>query len=121
MIEKSCATCGQQLTAARLEANPNADQCVPCLVAGGDVAHVRRYDDGQAQTYYTYNPQLDFEQARFNGTIPSDQAFFVAMGDDSCLVKARTSIIGAGSLGEEIVITAEENRRESFWREAAVV
>lgn len=37
---RTCRTCGEELSAGRLAAMPNAVQCVPCLQANGDVEKV---------------------------------------------------------------------------------
>ena len=115
MNGKSCTTCGNPIPAARLAAQPNAKQCVPCLSASGDVPRIRRYDERNCEstheTYFTHNPQFDSQLQRLNVTVPSNSAFFVAMGDDSKMARARNSIGSAGTIAEEIKTAKEEEKR----------
>jgi hypothetical protein len=40
-----CADCAEPLSQARLNARPDAIQCVSCLTNCGDVAPIRRFDE----------------------------------------------------------------------------
>lgn len=87
----SCSVCGVRITSARLKANPDARQCVACLSAAGDVQPIQRYDEfnheTSYQTYFTRNPQLELARDRSLTVVPSEAAYFVAMGDDADYVK----------------------------------
>lgn len=93
---RSCGRCGQPIPQQRLTAHPNARLCVPCLEAMGDVPRIRRFDeytpDGhKIETYF--DPTQDSANmikrvmTRMNRAVPSDNAFDIAVGDDSHLVR----------------------------------
>lgn len=57
---RDCTVCDRPIPAARLRAKPDADTCVPCLEAQGDVVRIKRFDEylgkeGEdvVSTYYT--------------------------------------------------------------------
>lgn len=47
-----CHHCDCPIPTNRLRANPKATSCVPCLEAAGDVAPLRRLDEGEEQTMF---------------------------------------------------------------------
>lgn len=51
-----CRVCEEPISQARLQAIPNATQCVGCLTAAGDVPLVRRFDEqtGDNETVSVY-------------------------------------------------------------------
>jgi hypothetical protein len=74
MSQKTCVVCGQQIPAKRLEAKPNARECVPCLEKAGDVKRVKRYDEHDqwgneiAQVYFTDDPELEARLRRIQNS-----------------------------------------------------
>lgn len=42
---RRCAECGDELSARRLEAQPDATMCVKCLNDQGDVDKIKKFDD----------------------------------------------------------------------------
>lgn len=107
-----CSSCGKLLSPARLQAKPNATQCVPCLEAAGDVPIIRRYDEVNHetthQTYYTHNLELDIARQRSLKVVPPDAAFFAAVGDDSDLTVDRYTPDIEDLIPEDITIVGEE-------------
>jgi hypothetical protein len=91
--ERMCAgDCGEPLSVKRLEANPAATFCVPCLEKAGDVPTIKRYDevtpDGDVvSTVFTANKRIERQMRRTNSTIASEEDFAIALGDDSHLTR----------------------------------
>lgn len=66
-----CSSCQCPIPANRMKANPKATSCVPCLEAAGDVAPLRRLDEGDDQTmYYAGDPRMERETHRVHQNIP---------------------------------------------------
>jgi hypothetical protein len=89
-LSTNCTECGEPLSQKRLAANPEAEQCVPCLEKMGDVPTVKRYDEytpkGEVvSTTFTKNRRIEAQMRRVNTMTAPDEAFAVAMGDDSHL------------------------------------
>jgi hypothetical protein len=92
---RSCSECGEPLSDKRLKANPRAEQCVPCLEIKGDVLPLRRYDEytpsgDLISTHFTKNKAIERQMRRVNTEPAPDDAFDVALGDDSHLTRERT-------------------------------
>lgn len=90
-----CSECGDELSSARIKANPRAEQCVPCLEKLGDVLPIRRYDEHTPSgdlisTHFTKNKAIERQMRRINTEAAPDEAFDVALGDDSHLTRERT-------------------------------
>lgn len=87
-----CSGCGEPIPAKRLAAVPHAETCVPCLESSGDVPRIKRYDehtrDGDVvSTVFTKNKQIEAQMRRVNTMAPPDEAFDIAVGDDSHLTR----------------------------------
>lgn len=90
-----CNGCGEPLAAKRLQAVPNATQCVPCLERAGDTPTIKRFDEFTPQgdivsTHFFKNKNIERQMKRVNTEAAPEEAYSVAVGDDSHLVRERT-------------------------------
>jgi RNA polymerase-binding transcription factor DksA len=91
-----CTECGEPISAKRLAIFPNAEQCVPCLEQSGDIQKIKRYDEytpnGEVvSTTFTKNRRIEAQMRRVNTMVAPDEAFDIALGDDSHLVRERVT------------------------------
>jgi hypothetical protein len=89
-----CSGCGEPLAEKRLQAVPNATECVPCLEKAGDIPTIKRYDettpDGElVSTHFYKNKRIERQMRRVNTEAAPEEAYSVAVGDDSHLVRER--------------------------------
>jgi len=110
-----CSECGEPITEVRLKANPNAEQCVPCLQSIGDVPRLKRFDQTTRDEvvpvmYLDSNQALESALRRSNHEIPPDAAFDIAVGDDSHLVREMEAVDSATPYHE--YATEEEGEEE---------
>lgn len=118
---RECSDCGEVLTAARLVAQPHAETCVPCLEKQGDVPRIKRYDEftpkGEVvSTTFTNNKLIERQMRRVNKETAPEEAFDIALGDDSHLIRERT---GENEHSYRMTEAFEEEEAESLVEKAA--
>jgi hypothetical protein len=93
-----CTECAEPIPAKRLQAQPNAQQCVSCLEMLGDVIPYKRYDeqakDEVVSTVFLTNPYIESQIKRTNTLAPPDKAYEAAVGDDSFLKREDDETLG---------------------------
>jgi hypothetical protein len=112
---RSCFICNEDIPQKRLEAVPDAKTCVKCLAGMGDVEKVKRFDEfvgeEQVSTYFTTRSTVEFNgrtikaskdvqdaMLRLNNVPASKRDYARAVGDDSFLVRPKSSIIAGFGL-----------------------
>lgn len=87
-----CSVCQEPIPQKRLDAVPDTEHCIPCLEKEGDVPKVKRFDEflpnGElVSTTFTENKAIERQMKRVNTVPPPDEAFDIALQDDSHLLR----------------------------------
>lgn len=117
-LSVNCSECGEPISEKRLAAVPRAKHCVPCLEKMGDVPTVKRFDEYKpngelVSTTFTKNRRIEAQMRRVNTMTAPDEAFAVAMGDDSHLGRdPHQTTEAAYSMSEAFVDEEEAERKQ---------
>ncbi len=112
---RNCKDCGKEIPVKRLEAKPNATNCVPCLEKAGDVRRVKRYDEHDyygneiAHVYFTDDAALETQMRRI-ATCPHLPTGDELLEDDTNeIILEAEHMASAFENDRDAVVTAKNN------------